>query len=119
MSPVQTGAPHAEEAPSPTRSLKWRAIAAPVLRNKSALVAVGILAVFVFLAIFSTLIVGDDPKAKVGPVFAPPSKEWPLGTDGGGANMLDLLIAGARISLLIGFCAGAISAPDWQSRTSR
>jgi hypothetical protein len=27
--------------------------------------------------------VGDDPKAKVGPVFAPPSKEWPLGTDGG------------------------------------
>src|SRR6188508_1181824 len=110
MSPVQTGAPHAEEAPSPTRSLRWRAIAAPVLRNKSALVAVGILAVFVFLAIFSPLIVGDDPKAKVGPVFAPPSKEWPLGTDGGGANMLDLLIAGARISLLIGFCAGAISA---------
>ena len=110
MSPVQTGAPHAEEAPSPTRSLRWRAIAAPVLRNKSAMVAVGILAVFVFLAIFSPLIVGDDPKAKVGPVFAPPSKEWPLGTDGGGANMLDLLIAGARISLLIGFCAGAISA---------
>ena len=52
MSPVQTGAPHVEEAPSPTRSLKWRAIAAPVLRNKSAMVAVFVLAVFVFLAVF-------------------------------------------------------------------
>jgi peptide/nickel transport system permease protein len=110
VSPIQTGAPPVEEVPSPTRSVKWRAIAAPVLRNKSALVAVGILALFIFLAIFSPLIVGDDPKEKVGPVFAPPNKDWPLGTDGGGANMLDLLIAGARISLLIGFCAAAISA---------
>ena len=43
-------------------------------------------------------------------MFEPPSREFPLGTDGGGANMLDLLIAGARVSLLIGFCAAAISA---------
>ena len=92
MSPIQTGAPgHVDEAPSPTRSLKWRAIAAPILRNKSALVAAGVLAFFVFLAIFGPQIVGDDPKAKVGAVFEPPSREFPLGTDGGGANMLDLL----------------------------
>ena len=110
MSPVQTGAPPVEGAPSPTRSLKWRAIAAPVLRNKSALVAVGILAFFVFLAIFGQLLIADDPKAKVGDVFEPPSREFWLGTDGGGASMVDLLIAGARVSLLIGFCAAAISA---------
>ena len=110
MSPVQTGAPPVEETPSPTRSLNWRAIAAPVLRNKSALVAVGILAFFVFLAIFGPLLIAGDPKAKVGDVFEPPSREFWLGTDGGGASMLDLLIAGARVSLLIGFCAAAISA---------
>jgi peptide/nickel transport system permease protein len=110
VSPVQTGAPgHVDEAP-PTRSLKWRAIVAPVLRNKSAMVAVFVLGVFVFLAIFGDLLIEGDPKAKVGAVFEPPSREFPLGTDGGGANMLDLLIAGARVSLLIGFCAAAISA---------
>ena len=99
MSPVQTGAPAVEDAPSPTRSLNWRAVAAPVLRNKSAMVAVGILAFFVFLAIFGPLLIEGDPKAKVGDVFEPPSREFWLGTDGGGASMLDLLIAGARVSL--------------------
>jgi peptide/nickel transport system permease protein len=74
VSPVQTGAPPAEEAPA-TRSLRWRSVAAPILQNKSALVALAMLAVFVFLAVFG-----------------------------------DLLIAGARVSLLIGFCAAAISA---------
>ena len=43
-------------------------------------------------------------------MFEPPSREFWLGTDGGGADMLDLLIAGARVSLLVGFAAAAISA---------
>jgi peptide/nickel transport system permease protein len=110
MSPVQTGAPAVEEAPSPTRSLKWRALASPVLRNKSALVAVGVLAFFVFLALAGPLLLEDDPKAKVGDVFEPPSREFALGTDGGGSSMVSLLVAGARVSLLIGFAAAAISA---------
>ena len=76
MSPVQTGAPAVEDAPSPTRSLNWRAVVAPVLRNKSAMVAVGILAFFVFLAIFGPLLIEGDPKAKVGDVFEPPSREF-------------------------------------------
>ena len=109
MSPVQTGAPPAEDAPA-TRSLRWRAVAAPVLQNKSALVALAMLAFFVFLAVFGDLLIAGDPKAKVGDVFEPPSREFWLGTDGGGASMLSLLIAGARVSLLIGFCAAAISA---------
>ena len=64
MSPVQTGAPPVEETPSPTRSLNWRAIAAPVLRNKSAMVAVGILAFFVFLAIFGPLADRGRPEGE-------------------------------------------------------
>ena len=110
MSPVQTGAPAVEDAPSPTRSLDLRSLASPVLRNRSAMVAVGVLAFFVFLAIAGPLLIDGDPKAKVGAVFEPPSREFPLGTDGGGASMVALLIAGARVSLLIGFCAAAISA---------
>jgi peptide/nickel transport system permease protein len=110
MSPVQTGAPAVEQAPSPTRSLALRALASPVLRNKSALVALGVLAFFVFLALAGPLLVGSDPKAKVGAVFEPPSREFLLGTDGGGASMVALLVAGARVSLLIGFVAAAISA---------
>jgi peptide/nickel transport system permease protein len=109
VSPVQTGAPPAEEAPA-TRSLALRALASPILRNRTALVALAVLAFFVFLAIAGPLLVGDDPKEQVGEVFEPPSREFPLGTDGGGANMVSMLVAGARISLLIGFCAAAISA---------
>jgi peptide/nickel transport system permease protein len=109
MSPVQTGAPPAEEAP-PTRSLALRALASPILRDWQAIVALGVLAIFIFLALAGPLLVGDDPREQVGAVFEPPSKEFPLGTDGGGANMVSMLIAGARVSLLIGFCAAAISA---------
>ena len=109
MSPVQTGAPPAEEAPA-TRSLALRALASPILRNRSALVALAVLLFFVFLAVAGPLLIDGDPKAQVGEVFEPPSREFPLGTDGGGANMVSMLIAGARISLLIGFAAAFISA---------
>ena len=74
------------------------------------MVALGVLGFFVFLALAGPLLVGSDPKAKVGAVFEPPSREFLLGTDGGGASMVALLVAGARVSLLIGFVAAAISA---------
>ena len=53
------------------------------------------------------ILVTGDPKEKVGPIFEPPSASYPLGLDDGGANMLTLLIAGTRVSLLVGFCAAA------------
>ena len=109
MSPVQPGVSTPDEAPE-TRSLAVRALASPVLRNRSAMLALGVLGFFVFLAIAGPLLIDGDPKAKVGAVFEPPSREFPLGTDGGGASMVAMLIAGARVSLLIGFCAAAISA---------
>jgi peptide/nickel transport system permease protein len=74
------------------------------------MVGVVVLAIFIGLAIFGPLLIAEDPQAKVGDVFEPPSREFRLGTDGGGASMVDLLIAGTRVSLLIGFCAAAISA---------
>jgi peptide/nickel transport system permease protein len=110
MSPVQTGAPATDVPPPPTRSLALRALASPVLRNRQAIVAVGVLAFFVFLAVAGPLLIEGDPKAKVGEVFEPPSREFPLGTDGGGASMVAMLVSGARVSLLVGFAAAAISA---------
>jgi peptide/nickel transport system permease protein len=109
MSPVQTGAPPADAAP-PTRSLALRALASPILRNRAALIALGVLAVFVFLAAAGPLLIEGEPKAQVGEVFEPPSRDFPLGTDGGGASMVSMLVTGARVSLLIGFAAAAISA---------
>jgi peptide/nickel transport system permease protein len=112
MTPVQTGAPTVEavEEAAETRSLALRALASPILRNRSALVAVGILAFFVFLALAGPLLIDGDAKAKVGGVFEHPRRGLLLGADGGGASMVSLLIAGARVSLLIGFAAAAISA---------
>ena len=82
----------------------------PFLRQKQAIIGLIILAVFVLLAIFSPLIVGSDPAKKVGNVFEHPSSQHILGTDGGGADMLKLLIAGSRISLLVGVAAALVAA---------
>jgi peptide/nickel transport system permease protein len=69
-----------------------------------------IVMVFVLLSAFSPLLLSQDARTKVGPVFAHPSGSHPLGTDGGGADMIALLIQGAAISLIVGFAAAIVSA---------
>jgi peptide/nickel transport system permease protein len=44
-----------------------------------------------------------------GPTFAPPSLDYPLGTDNNGRSVLTLVIWGSRISLLVGLAATLIS----------
>ena len=80
-----------------------------VLRQPQTLVGVSVLAVFVVIAILSSVL-APNAKEQVGPVFDPPSSAHWLGTDGGGADMVKLLIAGARVSLIVGFCAAVVSA---------
>jgi peptide/nickel transport system permease protein len=46
----------------------------------------------------------------VGDVFERPSSAHLLGLDGGGADMLALLVEGAQVSLIVGFAAAAVSA---------
>ena len=48
---------------------------------------------------------GPDPALATGPLHAPPQAGYPLGTDNFGRSVLDLLIAGARVSLLVGITA--------------
>lgn len=81
-----------------------------LLRQRQALVGLAILAVFVLTAALSPVLLSQDPKTKVGDVFEAPSAAHLLGTDGGGADMLALLVGGASVSLIVGFAAAAVSA---------
>ena len=87
-----------------------RLLASPVLANRQALMGLAILGVFVVVALIGPLFINGDPKAKVGAVFEKPNWGHLLGTDGGGADMVALLVSGARVSLLVGFAAAAVSA---------
>ena len=80
------------------------------LRNRQALFGLGILALFVLVALVGPLFIHGDVQRKVGPVFAHPGSRFWLGTDGGGADMAKLLVVGARVSLLVGFAAAGVSA---------
>lgn len=82
----------------------------PLVGSRQALAGLGILALFALTGIVGPLVLPHDPSAKVGPVFQAPTWSHPLGLDGGGADMLYLMISGASVSLLVGFAAAAVSA---------
>jgi peptide/nickel transport system permease protein len=81
-----------------------------LLSRPQALVGLAIIAAFVLTALLSPVLLSQDPKTKVGAVFEAPSSAHLLGTDGGGADMLALLVEGASVSLIVGFAAAAVSA---------
>ncbi len=71
---------------------------------------IGVLGFFVFIAIFGSVLAPDDPNASSTDVFAAPSWAHPLGTTESGADVLSQLLVGARVSIVVGFAAAAISA---------
>lgn len=71
---------------------------------------IGVLGFFVFIAIFGAALAPDDPNASSTDVFAPPSWAHPLGTTESGADVLSQLLVGAKVSIIVGFAAAAISA---------
>lgn len=60
-------------------------------------------------ALLAPVLFPDGPAVQVGAPYAPPSGAHPLGLDDGGADVLAGLTWGARISLLVGIAAGAIT----------
>ncbi|MCL4288990.1 MAG: ABC transporter permease [Thermoleophilia bacterium] len=80
------------------------------LRGPQLAIGLLILLAFTVIAVFSPLILSRDAKTKVGDVFEPPSGAHVLGTDGGGADMVALLVQGAGVSLAVGFAAAVVSA---------
>jgi peptide/nickel transport system permease protein len=77
-------------------------------RNRQGMVGLWTLSASVALAIVSPLLVDAasiDPSTAPGIPFTSPSLEFPLGTDNFGRSVLDLVLQGARISLMVGFAA--------------
>jgi peptide/nickel transport system permease protein len=69
-----------------------------------------VLGLFIFMAIFGELIAPYEPEASSLDVLAPPSSEHWLGTTEQGSDVLSQILAGARVSIVVGFAAAFISA---------
>lgn len=91
--------------PRPTLAGSWRA-----MRSKPATaLGASILAVAVAVGVLAGALAPHPIHERVGDAFAPPSLTHPLGLDDGGVDMLSLLMAGARTSLMIGVAAALVA----------
>jgi peptide/nickel transport system permease protein len=81
------------------------------LLPREAKVTVGLvmLGIFVLLAVIGPYIAPYDPSAQTGPILAHPSGAHWLGTTQSGQDVLSQLLAGTRVTLLVGFVSGAIA----------
>ncbi|HEX3223318.1 MAG TPA: ABC transporter permease [Nocardioides sp.] len=80
--------------------------------HRSGMLGLGILVFFVAVALAAPVLAdrsGLDVTQATGPVLAPPSADYLLGTDENGRSVLTLLIWGTRISLFVGLAATFIS----------
>lgn len=82
----------------------WRETWREFKRNKIALVGMLIVLFFILLALFATFLAKEGINEQVmTDRLQPPSKEYWLGTDDFGRDILSRVIHGARISLWVGF----------------
>jgi peptide/nickel transport system permease protein len=82
-------------------------------KNRSAVIGLFIVTFYVLLAIFGYMIVPWDPKrTNVGPPFVPPftNMDYLFGTDRMGKDIYSTFVAGARVSVTVGFTAAVGSA---------
>src|SRR3990172_4865071 len=78
--------------------------------DKTTLVSGGIIAALALAAIVAPLIAPYDPlRINLDALRLPPSWEHWMGTDNKGRDVLSRVIFGARISLLVGVAASAVS----------
>ncbi|HRQ09452.1 MAG: ABC transporter permease [Trueperaceae bacterium] len=87
------------------------ALARRVVRTPLGLISMGVVALYIVMAIFAPLIAPYAPDAtSLGARLRPPSLEHLFGTDSLGRDILSRTIYGARVSLLIGMITVAITA---------
>ena len=92
-------------APTVARASRglWGDAVRRLLRNRPALIGLGIILVFIILAIFAPIIAPYDSLESIrGQVFKPPSLEHLMGTDKQSRDVLSRILYGARISLFVG-----------------
>jgi peptide/nickel transport system permease protein len=82
-----------------------------LLARRDGLVGVSLMVFFTILALVPTFLVGplETAVTATGPRLAPPSLEYPLGTDELGRSMLNLTVHATRISMVIGLLATAVT----------
>ncbi len=101
------------------RRLGWQRRREAVVRNwalyrsnRQGMVGLGVMVFFALLALASPLLVSPaeiEPATAQGLPNHPPYVGYPLGTDNFGRSVLDLVIVGARISLLVGVTATIVA----------
>ncbi|MEP6641566.1 MAG: ABC transporter permease, partial [Gaiellales bacterium] len=80
-----------------------------LLGQRVALVGLAILIAFTLIAVAAPWIEPDSTTQQAGAVYAAPTAKHLLGLDDGGIDMLSEVIAGARVSMLVGFSAAAVA----------
>jgi peptide/nickel transport system permease protein len=107
VSAIPEAAPLQDAPPEPVRGhgRAWLRF----LRKPGAIFGIGVLVFFVLVAVLAPWIAPYGTNEKVGPPFEPPSWAHPLGLDGGGVDMLTLMMYGAQVSLIVGFAAAAVA----------
>ena len=79
------------------------------ISHVAAVVGLFLIAALVFTALFAPQLSPYDPAERVGAPFSPPSAEHRLGTNDIGQDILSELVFGARVSLLVGVTAAAVT----------
>jgi len=82
---------------------------ARLARNPSAWVSAGLLAIVVLACLAGPLFLSASLAEPSPSQYAPPSVSHPFGTDLNGRDVFYRVLAGGRISLLVGLCGAAIS----------
>lgn len=80
-----------------------------LLHHPTIVAGVVIVLAFALIAIFSPLLVPYDTERPSGESFEAPSSTHWLGTDDLGVDMLSLLLAGTKNSMLVGFAAAFVA----------
>jgi len=106
----------ASQAPSltsaPPRLMTLRRFARAFARQRTGMAGLAILVAVTVVALAAPLFIHASDLDVInapGPSLAPPSAQFPLGTDQAGRSVLDLLIWGARPSLAIGVIATVLT----------
>jgi ABC-type dipeptide/oligopeptide/nickel transport system permease subunit len=90
-------------APSAGTTSLWRDAWRRLLRNKLAVVGGVTIVLLCLVAVFANVLAPQSyTKANFGNIYEFPSREFPLGTDQLGRDVLSRMIYGARVSMLVG-----------------
>lgn len=90
-------------------AIRWRKILKLLLASKMGMVGLVILTIFLAIALLSPVLIHFDKSEFSSDWFHHPTREHWLGTDEVGRDVFAQLMLGARVSLMVGVMASAIS----------